>query len=111
MILTQQKPTERFDQNARRSRMVTHADTIHFADQCGDDLTGGVAQQTCEGLAQFDERLAKVSSVSSRLLDVPIWFADMDNCDVKKVVYGAWVTLGRTPCRACGEVNLRHRAY
>lgn len=106
MTQASQKPIERHDQNARRARMVVHADTIYFAGQCGDDLTGDVAQQTREALARIERLLAEAGSDKSRLLSVQIWLADMADYEAMNAVYDAWVVPGETPGRACGEVKL-----
>lgn len=96
----------RIDQNARRSRIVVHGDTVYLAGQTADDRSADIAGQTRQVLAKIDEALAAAGTDKSKLLNVTIWLANMADFAAMNEVYDAWVVQGHTPARCCGAVTL-----
>jgi enamine deaminase RidA (YjgF/YER057c/UK114 family) len=97
----------RFDQSARRSRVVVaDGPTVYLAGQVADDKGGDISEQTQQALAKVDQMLQLAGSSKSKLLSVQIWLADMADYDGMNAVWDAWVVPGMTPARSCGQVKL-----
>lgn len=104
IVLTQ--AIRRIDSNGRRSRVVVHNGTLHFAGQVGDDLDGDVSQQTREALARVDKLLAEGGSDRSRVLSATIWLKDMADYAKMNEVWDGWVDPEHAPARCCGVVEM-----
>lgn len=94
----------------RMSQIVTHGDTIYLAGQVGT-AGASVTQQTQDCLANIDKLLGEVGSDKTRILQVTIWLANMDDFSEMNAVWDAWVPEGHTPARACGEARLATPDY
>lgn len=92
------------------SQIVTHGDTIYLAGQVGSAGTS-VTQQTMDCVANIDKLLGEVGSDKTRILQVTIWLANMDDFAEMNAVWDAWVPEGHTPARACGEARLATPDY
>jgi len=95
-----------FDQNARRSRAVTHAGTAYIAGQTADDRTADIAGQTRQVLAKIDEMLAHAGTHKGKLLSTTIWLSSMSHFAGMNEIYDSWVVQGAAPARACCTVEL-----
>lgn len=94
----------------RMSQIVTHNGIVYLAGQVGnaeDDVT----QQTKSCLEQIDTLLAEAGSDKTRVLQTVIWLADMSDFAAMNAVWDAWVPMGHTPARACGEAKLATPDY
>jgi enamine deaminase RidA (YjgF/YER057c/UK114 family) len=96
---------ERFDVNARRSRMTTYNGVCYLSGQFSDNA-GDVATQTRETLSKIDELLARVGTDKSRLLTAEIWITTMADFSAMDEVWKEWVTPGNPPPRCCCAVEL-----
>lgn len=94
----------------RMSQIVTHGETIYLAGQVGT-AGASVTQQTQDCLAKVDTLLAEVGTDKTRILQVTIWLANMDDFAEMNAVWDAWVPQGHTPARACGEARLATPDY
>lgn len=97
---------KRFDQNARRSRALTHNGLVYLSGQVPDDRSGDVADQARQVLKKIDDLLAEAGTSRARLLSAQIWLKSMDDFAAFNAVWDAWVTPGETPTRCCGKVEL-----
>lgn len=96
---------ERFDVNARRSRLVKYNGVCYLSGQFADSR-GDVAAQTRETLAKIDELLARAGTDKSRLLTAEVWITTMSDFAAMDEVWNAWVAPGNPPTRCCGAVEL-----
>lgn len=96
---------ERIDAGKRMSQAVVHGDTVYLSGQVGEP-GASVADQTRQALSKLEALLRRVGSDKSRLLQVTIWLADMDDFEAMNQVWDAWVAPGAAPARACGEARL-----
>ena len=96
----------RIDQNARRSRALTHNGLVYLSGQVPDDRSVGVADQARQVLRKIDELLAEAGTSRARLLSAQIWLKSMDDFAAFNEVWDAWVVPGETPTRCCGKVEL-----
>ncbi|MCO4847812.1 MAG: RidA family protein [Yoonia sp.] len=100
----------RYHTGPRMSQIVTHGDTIYLAGQVGT-AGASVTQQTKDCVANIDKLLSEVGSDKTRILQVTIWLANMDDFAQMNAVWDAWVPSGHTPARACGEAKLATPEY
>ena len=96
---------ERFDVNARRSRMVRYNGVVYLAGQFADN-GGDVATQTRETLAKIDELLLRAGTDKSRLLQAEVWITTMADFEAMDAVWKEWVAPGNAPTRCCCAVEL-----
>lgn len=96
---------ERFDVNARRSRMVIYNGVCYLSGQFSDNA-GDVAMQTRETLAKIDALLARAGTDKSRLLTAEVWITTMADFAAMDAVWNAWVAPGNPPTRCCCAVEL-----
>ena len=102
---------QRFDTNARLSRVVVHGDTVYLAGLTADKTAGqSVAAQTQEILGVIDALLAKAGTDKSKLVQATIWLQDIRTVDEMNKVWDAWVPPGTAPARACIEARLQSPA-
>jgi len=99
---------ERFDVNARRSRMTTYNGVCYLSGQFSDS-SADVATQTRETLAKIDELLARAGTDKSRLLTAEVWITTMADFAAMDAVWKDWVTPGNPPPRCCCAVELGSR--
>ena len=94
----------------RMSQAVIHGNTAYLAGQVG---TAGadIATQTQDCLDAIDALLAEIGSDKSKLLQVIIWLADMDDFAEMNAVYDEWIDPAAPAARACGEAKLATPDY
>lgn len=95
----------RYGVTTRWSEAVVHRGVAHFvevADDPAQDMKGQVAQV----LAQIDERLALVGSDRTRLLQVLIYVANLQDGPILNALWDAWTPDGHAPARACVQAGL-----
>lgn len=98
---------QRFDSNARMSRVVIHNGVVYVAGVVAGDLSPDVAIQTRDVLNSIDGYLAQAGTDKSRLLTAQIWLADI-NRDFAALneVWEAWADPANMPTRATCEARL-----
>lgn len=96
---------ERFDVNARRSRLVKYNGVAYLSGQFSDNA-GDVATQTRETLAKIDDLLARAGTDKSRLLTAEVWITTMADFAAMDAVWNEWVAPGNPPTRCCCAVEL-----
>jgi len=94
----------------RMSQIVIHNDTIYLAGQVGN-LGDGVAEQTKTCLEKVEALLNEASSDKTLILQTTIWLDNMDDFAKMNEDWDAWITLGTSPARACGEAKLASPEY
>jgi enamine deaminase RidA (YjgF/YER057c/UK114 family) len=95
----------RYGVTKRWSEAVVFRGVAHFVEVAEDpaqDIKGQVAQV----LAQIDERLALVGSDRTRLLQVLIYMADLNDGPILNELWDAWTPDGHAPARACVQAGL-----
>jgi enamine deaminase RidA (YjgF/YER057c/UK114 family) len=98
---------QRFETNARISKIVTHNSVAYLCGQVGAGDT--VAEQTKDCLSRVEALLDKAGSSPDRILQAIIWLSDMNDFDEMNGVWDAWVPKGQAPARACGEARLARK--
>ncbi len=89
----------------RWSDAVVHRGVAYFvevADRPAEDMRGQVVQI----LEQIDGRLALVGSDRTRLLQVMIYVAKLQDAAILNPLWDDWVPQGHAPARACVECGL-----
>ncbi|MDB5386767.1 MAG: putative translation initiation inhibitor [Planctomycetaceae bacterium] len=75
---------------------------VEVADDSSQDIRGQVAQI----LLQAKQRLAQIGSDQTRLLQVLIYLADLQDAVVLNELWDAWIPDGHAPSRACVQAGL-----
>lgn len=96
---------ERFDVNARRSRLVKYNGVCYLSGQFSDK-GGDVAAQTRETLDKIDDLLARAGTDKSRLLTAEVWITTMTDFAAMDAVWKEWVAPNNAPTRCCCAVEL-----
>jgi enamine deaminase RidA (YjgF/YER057c/UK114 family) len=98
---------QRYDSNARLSRIVVHNAVVYVAGVTADDRSGDAQAQATDVLAKIDGYLAKVGTDKSRLLSVQIWLQDIDRDFAGlNAAWAAWIPADAMPTRATCEARL-----
>ena len=95
---------ERIDVGQRMSKIVKHNGVVYLCGQVG--AGANVTEQTKDCLSRVDALLEKAGSSRTKMLQVIIWLADMNDFAEMNAVWDAWVPEGSAPARACGEARL-----
>lgn len=75
---------------------------VEVADDSSQDMRGQVAQV----LAQAEQRLGRIGSDKSRLLQVLIYLVDLKDAPVLNEQWDRWIPEGHAPSRACVQAGL-----
>ncbi|KLN55999.1 RidA family protein [Variovorax paradoxus] len=98
---------QRYDSNARLSRIVVHNSVAYLAGVTANDRSGDAQAQAADILAKIDGYLASVGTNKSRLLSVQIWLQDIDRDFVDlNAAWAAWIPADAMPTRATCEARL-----
>ena len=95
---------ERIDVGQRMSKIVKHNGVVYLCGQVG--AGANVTEQTKDCLSRVDALLEKAGSSRTKMLQVIIWLADMNDFAEMNAVWDAWMPEGSAPARACGEARL-----
>ena len=68
--------------------------------------TGDARSQIAQVLRQIDATLAQIGSDNTRLLEVLIFLADLNDVSMLNDVWDHWVPAGNPPIRACVQAGL-----
>lgn len=101
---------ERLQSGARMSQAVIHGDTVYLSGQVGE-AGASVTDQTKQALAAVDAMLKEAGTDKSKLLQVTVWLANMDDFAAMNAVYDQWIDPANPPTRACGESRLATPDY
>ena len=85
----------------RLSQVAIHGNTMYSAGIVADDPKADAAGQTRQILTRIDEYLAEAGTDKSKLLNVTIWLADINDFAAMNSVWDSWVpTATRRRARA-----------
>jgi enamine deaminase RidA (YjgF/YER057c/UK114 family) len=90
---------------SRWSDVVIHAGVARWV-EVAEDFAGDTASQITQVLQQIDATLAQIGSDRTRLLEVLVFLADLDDAAVLNLLWDAWVPRGNAPIRACVAARL-----
>ena len=96
---------ERLGNSRRWSDVVIHAGIARWV-EVAEDNSGDARSQIAQVLRQIDATLAQVGSDNTRLLEVLIYLADLNDAPVLNELWDDWVTAGNPPIRACVQAGL-----
>ncbi|MET3380218.1 RidA family protein [Variovorax paradoxus] len=98
---------QRYDSNARLSRIVVHNSVVYVAGVTANDRSGDAQAQAADILAKIDGYLASVGTNKSRLLSVQIWLQDIDRDFAGlNAAWAEWIPADAMPTRATCEARL-----
>ena len=98
---------QRYDSNARLSRIVVHNSVVYVAGVTATDRSGDAQAQTADILAKIDGYLASVGTNKSRLLSVQIWLQNIErDFTGLNAAWAAWIPADAMPTRATCEAKL-----
>eukprot|EP01041_Mallomonas_annulata_P002023 gene2023-3932_t len=109
MMLSHNHRINRFDVDARFTDAIRYGNLVFMSGQVG---TGKTAEEaTVEALACVDAALKKAGTDKSRVVEITIWLADMEDYDAMNKIYDQWLVPGKPPCRACIQAKLAKPEY
>jgi enamine deaminase RidA (YjgF/YER057c/UK114 family) len=98
---------QRFQSNARLSRVVVHNSVVYVAGVTATDCSGDAKAQASEVLSKIDGYLESVGTDKSRLLTAQIWLQDIQRDFAGlNAAWEKWVAPGAIPTRATCEAKL-----
>jgi enamine deaminase RidA (YjgF/YER057c/UK114 family) len=98
---------QRYQSNARLSRLVVHNSIVYVAGVTATDCSGDAQAQTADILAKVDGYLASVGTNKSRLLSAQIWLQDIQRDFAGlNAAWEKWIPPGAAPARATCEARL-----
>jgi enamine deaminase RidA (YjgF/YER057c/UK114 family) len=98
---------QRYESNARLSRVVVHNQVVYVAGVTATDRNGDAQAQTADILAKIDGYLASVGTYKRRLLSVQIWVQDIERDFAGlNAAWAAWVPADAMPTRATCQAQL-----
>lgn len=95
----------RIGNSQRWSDVVIHAGVARWVEVAEDahlDARGQIAQV----LSQIDATLMQISSDRTRILEVTVFLADLQDAPVLNELWDPWVPVGHAPIRACVQAGL-----
>jgi enamine deaminase RidA (YjgF/YER057c/UK114 family) len=92
--------------NSRRwSDVVIHAGVARWV-EVAEDAAADTRSQVAQVLRQINATLAEIGSDKSRLLEVLIFLADLNDLPILNALWDDWVPRGSAPIRACVQAGL-----
>lgn len=91
---------QRLGTSPRWSDVVIHAGTAQWV-EVASDLSLDVRSQLQQIFQQVDDTLQQLGSSRTRLLQVLIFLADLQDAATLNELWDAWVPAGHAPVRAC----------
>ncbi len=106
-MITQDKmlPIRRIGEATRWADVVVHAQTAYWVEIAEDRLQDS-AGQVAQILSQIDQTLASLDADRTRLLQVLIYLADLNDLELLNRLWDAWVPAGHAPVRACVQAAM-----
>jgi enamine deaminase RidA (YjgF/YER057c/UK114 family) len=96
---------QRLGNSPRWSDVVIHAGVARWV-EVADDLSVDAQNQIAQVLSQIDATLAQIGSDKTRLLEVLIFLADLQDISRLNDLWDDWVPRGQPPIRACVQAGL-----
>lgn len=96
----------RTEPNKILAKAVEYHGFVYCQGVVAADLSGDVAAQTRDALAQIDAILEQHGTDKTRLLQAQIWLKDIRDRDAMNAVWSEWLPAGGAPARACVEANM-----
>jgi enamine deaminase RidA (YjgF/YER057c/UK114 family) len=90
----------------RLSEAAIYNNTIYLAGQVAEDSSQDITGQTKQVLAAIDKLLAEAGSDKTKILQLSIFIANMNDFPAMNAVWDEWVVQGATPPRATVEAKL-----
>ena len=95
----------RYGESRRWADIVVHRGVAYWV-EVAEDMSLDASGQIAQVLAQIDATLETVGSDRTRLLQVLVYLADVDDGTVLNELWDAWVPVGHPPVRAMVQVGL-----
>jgi enamine deaminase RidA (YjgF/YER057c/UK114 family) len=95
----------RLGNSPRWSDVVIHAGVARWV-EVAEDISGDARSQIAQVLAQIDATLAQIGSDKTRILEVLIFLANLQDAAILNDLWDAWVLGGKAPIRACVQAGL-----
>src|SRR5262245_57417194 len=92
--------------NSRRwSDVVIHAGVARWV-EVAEDASADAPSQIAQVLRQIDATLAQMGSDNTRLLEILIFLADLNDVRILNELWDSWVPQASPPIRACVQAGL-----
>ncbi|HEY2411388.1 MAG TPA: RidA family protein [Pirellulaceae bacterium] len=95
----------RIGESRRWSDVVIHAGVARWV-EVAEDATADARGQIAQVLRQIEATLVQIGSERTRLLEVLIFLADLDDAAVLNELWDQWVPEKHPPIRACVQAGL-----
>ena|SRR5690348_2867971 len=95
----------RLGSSRRWSDVIIHSGTARWV-EVAEDVSGDARSQIAQVLQQIDATLVQVGSDNTRLLEVLIFLADLNDAPILNELWDHWVPQGNPPIRACVQAGL-----
>lgn len=96
---------ERWGEARRWAEVVIYQGVARWV-EVADDPTLDARGQIAQVLSQIDATLSRLNADRTRLLEVLIFLADLNDGGALNELWDAWVPPGRAPIRACVAAGL-----
>ena len=96
---------QRIGDSPRWSDIVIHAGVAQWV-EVANDMSHDASGQIRQVLSQIDETLNQIGSSRSRLLQILIYLADLNDAPMLNELWDVWVPRGHAPIRACMQAGL-----
>ena len=96
---------QRYGTSKRWADVVVHRGVAHWV-EVAEDMSLDTRGQIARVLAQIDATLATIQSDRTRLLQVLVYIADMNDGLILNELWDAWVPADHPPVRAMVQVGL-----
>src|SRR5262249_16825661 len=95
----------RHGSSRRWSDVVIHGGIARWV-EVAEDTSADVRSQIAQVLKQIDTTLIQIGSDNTRLLEVLIFLADLNDAAILNELWDEWVPHGHPPIRACVQAGL-----
>ena len=96
---------QRYGSSTRWADVVVHRGVAHWV-EVAEDMSLDARGQIAQVLAQIDATLEAINSDRTRLLQVLVYIADINDGPILNELWDAWVPAGHPPVRAMVQVGL-----
>jgi enamine deaminase RidA (YjgF/YER057c/UK114 family) len=96
---------QRYGTSKRWADVVVHRGVAHWV-EVAEDMSLDTRGQIAQLLAQIDATLATIQSDRTRLLQVLVYIADINDGPILNELWDAWVHVDHPPVRAMVQVGL-----
>ena len=96
---------QRYGDSKRWADVVVHRSVAHWV-EVAEDMSLDARGQIAQVLAQINATLEAINSDRTRLLQVLVYLADMNDGPILNELWDAWVPVDHPPVRATVQVGL-----